>query len=362
MVLFWFLVLVLILLAVGGVVIASVLRPQGSPYHQSVGWRLASEGIWAGLILIAGIVPALLVLGAAPGGHFASIRHADLLTNLVLAAPIALLVARGTFDFSIAGTAALCAVVIVFASHSLGDAAPLVGVVLGLVIGLINAAIVTFTRVSPLLITLGIGVAARGIANYLTGGMMAEATLSTVWFGSGATILFVFLSACWVLAIAALALFTRVGREPARPDDRDAALQRLSRLGIPLVLTGTAAGIVSVMAVARFHVASNNLFTGIEPLIALAAVLGGTCFGGRHPMVIGAALAGLAASLITLCLLVFNLPRLDEALIGLALVAGVLASQAYALICNTLYSRKARLAPAFPVTATNAPTDLKPPA
>lgn len=351
----WLLVAVLAALGLAGAVVAGLLRGAtiGAAYHENLRWRLAAEGTWSALLVIAVLLPLVITALLLRGHPLQLLFSTDTLITILLAAPAALLVARGAFDFSIGGTAVLCAVVMGLLSHSIGDLSPIAAIALGAAIGALNGALVAVTRISPVLLTLGVGVATRGFAGHLSGQMGVFPRTSEAWNSSVFGVVLTVLTIAWVLGITALALFTRVGRQNLPSSGREETVsQRLLTLGLPLAMSGLAAGLAAVIMVLRVRQASTGMFWGAEAEVALAVLAGGTCFGGRHPMVIGAALAALAASLLMLCLMMVDESSLVQWVEGVAVVAAALASQAHGSIWNWAYQRRTPRAPrAFPVEA-----------
>lgn len=137
-------------------------------------FRLERSGSRWGL---AGLIVVLVVYFHLSFGNFATVGNGlNILTNavplLIAALPAARLIIAGSLDLSIAGSYALLSVVcggILNATGSVVSA--IVGALLvGAVLGVLNGLLVNFLKISPIIVTIGLGGVYTGMALISTNG------------------------------------------------------------------------------------------------------------------------------------------------------------------------------------------------
>ncbi|MBC7743213.1 MAG: inner-membrane translocator [Bdellovibrionaceae bacterium] len=139
---------------------------------------LKTNGAWLGFLTLA------IILTVWTGGDFLSPRN---LTNLIrqtsingiLAAGMTMIILTGGIDLSIGSVVALCGVVVGLSqvNYGLGTMGVMglwlsagVALIAGVLIGLVNGALIATLRLAPFIITLGMMVVARGLALIFSGG------------------------------------------------------------------------------------------------------------------------------------------------------------------------------------------------
>jgi len=176
---------------------------------------------------------------------------------------------------------------------------------LGLLGGALNAALIAYLDVSPLIVTLGTYSLFRGLAEGITGGARGYTGFpgGFLFVGQGylggivptQTIIFVVaISAFWVLlhrSIIGRALYA-IGH--SAEGARYAAVPVARRLAVIYLLSGLSAGVAAIVYVAHLGQAKSDAGTGYELIAITAVVLGGTSITGGSGAIRGT-LMGLAA-------------------------------------------------------------------
>ena len=207
---------------------------------------------------------------------------------LIMATGTTIMLISGQLDLSVGSLLALVAVV---SGSMLLSGLPvwvciLGGLAAGTLCGLINGLVVTITGIPTLVATLGMMMAARGVANMIGMGKdMSRFPESFKWFGAGYVGPFI------VTAVAVLVMWfilskTKLGFNAyAIGGNREVA--RLS--GIPVkwsiiifyCISGFAAALASIVQTARLDFATPNRGQAMELWVIAATVIGGTSmFGG----------------------------------------------------------------------------------
>jgi ribose transport system permease protein len=228
----------------------------------------------------------------------------------IIAVGMAILLASGGFDLSVAAVMALCGTIVAYLlAHDVG-VAPAIGLtlLLGAVIGAGNGALVTFIGVNPLIATLGTLTIARGIALVITEGynisnlpsgfvqLGEEGPLNLPWM--------VWIMFALVL-VGDLALrHTRFLRQVYFLGGNERAA-RLSGIRVHVVrvftyvLTATLAALAGILLAARLNTAVPTAGPGLELTVIAAAVIGGASLAGGEGTVLGAVLGIFFLALIS---------------------------------------------------------------
>jgi ribose/xylose/arabinose/galactoside ABC-type transport system permease subunit len=225
----------------------------------------------------------------------------------VMAVGQLLVILTAGIDLSVGSVAALSGVV---ATKLMKFDVPVVlsvaaGLGTGLLCGLVNGLLVTLGRIPPFIVTLGMMMAARGMALLVSEGYpISGLPDSFAWLGGGkAWFVPVLITLAVVAACAVLLNFTPFGRGLyAMGGNRAAA--RLS--GLPVVgyrtgafaLCGMLAGLAGVMLASRTTIGSGTAAEMMELDAIAACVIGGTSLMGGE----GGAVGALAGALIMVVL------------------------------------------------------------
>ena len=225
--------------------------------------------------------------------------------NLVLAAGMTFVILTAGIDLSVGSILAVAAVVGM--RMSLPEAMPWAAlptfIVVGLLCGVLNGAMVAYFNINPFVITLGTMTALRGAAYLLANGttVLNNKIPSFEWLGNGD-----FLAIPWLIWVAAavsiLSWFIlrktilglhiyAVGGNP-----QAARLTGIKVSGVLLFvysIAGLFCGIAGAMSSSRLYAANGNWGTGYELDAIAAVVLGGTSLSGGVGSIWGTVIGAL---------------------------------------------------------------------
>ncbi|MFI8992701.1 ABC transporter permease [Streptomyces sp. NPDC053542] len=277
--------------------------------------RLQDYGVYLG-------VAVLLLVNVAFTPHFLSAENfrtqaVQVAPVLIVALGMALAIGTEGVDLSVGSVMALATSLV---SLYLGYGpwtALLVAVAGGLVVGLANGSLIAFVGVQPIVATLALMVAGRGLALVLLPQLKQVHDPGMAALGSGAVLGIPYL----VLIAAALALLTAFvvrrttfGRQLlAIGDSRPAA--RLAGLPVRRVLilvyaaSGALAAVAGVLATARLTASDpTSLGTLMELSAITAVVVGGTPLSGGRVRIGGTVAGAVLIQLLTATLIKHDLP------------------------------------------------------
>ena len=289
-------------------------------------------------------------------------------------APVALLslgmvlvVATRGIDLSVGAVMAISGAV----AASLADYWPLPVVLAaalgtGLLCGLWNALLVAVFRIQPIVATLILMVAGRGIAQLITGGRIVTFSApGLAWFGSGTVAGLPaagILAGCMLLLTLLLVRGTALGLmiEATGGNERAAALAGVDTRGtiaVAYAWSGLCAALAGVVAASDIRGAdANNAGLWLELDAILAVVIGGTSLlGGRFSAVLAVVGALIIQAMNTGILLSGFRPEFNL-LVKAVVVLGVLLMQSPATAA--LWAGKPRRAIAPPRPGDGSPTRL----
>jgi len=312
--------------------------------------RLGLTGGWAPWLRSRGIYLALVVLvvyNAFFTVNFLTLATIQLLFAqlppvIIVSLGMALVIGTGGVDLSVGAimaiaSAVLARFVLTPGQGGLGASigvAMLVAVVAGVLVGAFNGTVVALARVQPIVATLGMLVAGRGIALVITGGALIELFVPffrTVRLGK----LFGVPYVMWVAAILAVLAAVLVRRSAfgyrllAIGGNRRASVLA----GLPVqrtlitvyAISGGLAAVAGVIATARLR-ASDPSYIGllIELSAITAVVVGGGALAGGQVRILGTVVGAVFIQLLETTLVSHNVPdsgaRIVEALIIIAAI------------------------------------------
>lgn len=293
------------------------------------------------------VLVAVYLLGLAVSPAFAEPNYLFNVLRQIAPVGIAsigvtLVMILGGVDLSVGAVISLTAVLT--AALMAGDAGNLPLAILaacaaGLTIGLLNGVIVAFSRVSPFILTLGMGVAVVGLTQMFTGGT-AKGIVSPgfrEFFNFRAGGLVPVLAVAFA-ALAAIGLVvekaTVFGRQLFLVGTNRAAaiLSGLPVRGVTIAayaLSGLFGALAGIALLARSGVSSTVAGQGLEFQVLAAVVLGGTTFeGGRG------GIAGTIAGVLVL-VIAFNLVNIA----GLPYQMQLVVLGCIIILASALYGR-----------------------
>ncbi|MFI6078623.1 ABC transporter permease [Actinoplanes sp. NPDC051343] len=297
-----------------------------------------------------GVYLALLILvvyNVTATTNFVTVDTLQLLFSqlppvIIVSLGMAMVIGTGGVDLSVGTTMAIASAVLakaVIAPSQGGFGAPIaaaivVAVLAGLLVGVFNGVVVAVARVQPIVATLGVLVAGRGIALVITGGALVELFVpffAQVRLGKFLGIPYVMIVAA-LLAVIVSFLVRRTAfgyRLLAIGGNRRASVLA----GLPVkrtlitvyALSGMLAAVAGVIATARLRASDPSYIGLLYELSAITAVVvGGTALNGGRVRVLGTVTGAILIQLLETTLVSHNAPdsvaRMVEAVIIIAAV------------------------------------------
>ena len=309
-----------------------------------------------GLLRSLGMLPVLILLCIGfhllSEGRFFTAQNISIIAqqasiNTVLAAGMTFVILTGGIDLSVGSILAAAAMVGVIASLIPGwgllgiPAAMLVGIV----IGLLNGALIAFLRLPPFIVTLGSMTAIRGLARLIGGDTTVfNSKLPFAFIGNGAltivpgvlvipwlaVIAFVTILASWVV-LRRTVLGVRIYAVGGNPD-----AARLSGIHVWAILlfvyaiSGLLSGVGAVMSAARLYAANGLQLGQSYELDAIAAViLGGTSFVGGIGSIWGTLVGALIIAVLSNGLILTGVSDIWQFIIKGLVIIGAVALDRY---------------------------------
>ncbi len=263
------------------------------------------------------------------------------LLAILVMGQLGVLLTRG-IDLSQASVLAFSGMFLAQLSQVMPELPALVFVILaigmGAVLGILNASLITFAGIPPIIATLGTMTIIRGMIYVLSGGAwissheMSEAFKA---FPAGANLgipnLF------WVATVAFILFWLLYNHRPAgrdvyaygsNPDAaRNAGISRLKVEFLVYSLSGAAAGLCGYLWAGRFAIAYTQAAEGREFAIIAACVIGGVSITGGRGTVLGAGLGALFIAVVETSLPFLRInPFLQLAVIGTVILIAVAAN------------------------------------
>jgi rhamnose transport system permease protein len=299
------------------------------------------------LILLALLVFSFIGVGIqAPS--FLGIKSLDAIWHdssllIVLALGQMLVIMSRGIDLSVAANIALSGMLVALVGKVLPGlpmiAYLILGALFGLILGCINAALINALELPPIVSSLGMMSVFRGLAYFFSGGQWVNSNELPVALVEFPNSRFLGLTGLeWVSIFAVIFFYfliqhSRFGREiRALGGNPNAAkyvgIPEKRRLFSLYALSGTVAGFVGVLWVARYALASTEIANGFELQVVAACVLGGVSIAGGVGSIYGTVLG--AVFLVTLynALPIINVsPFWQTAIVGVAILIAAVVNQ-----------------------------------
>jgi ribose transport system permease protein len=298
-----------------------------------------------GLLQVAGVyiaIAVILVFNLVFTPNFATVTNLRL--QLVQVAPVAivavgmaLVIATEGIDLSVGSTMAISAALLpLYLGYGVW-AAMAIALAAGVVVGAVNGSLVAFAGMQPIIATLGLLVAGRGLALVFADGRLTEIFDPTLAALGNASVLGVPISVVLVLVITAAAGLavhrTAFGRRVLATGGNRAAA---TLAGLPVkgtlvtvyVLSGLLAAAAGLLTTAR-QGASDPSFVGllIELSAITAVVVGGTPLSGGRVRILGTLMGALLMQLITATVIQQNLPDSTARMIQASIIVAAVYLQ-----------------------------------
>ena len=292
------------------------------------------HGVYIALVL-------LIAYNAIATPNFVTVDTVQLLFSqvppvIIVSLGMALVIGTGGVDLSVGSIMAIASAVL--AKFVVGGTpiglAMLYAVAAGLLVGIFNGLVVAFARVQPIVATLGVLVAGRGIALVITGGALVELFVpifKDIRLGKFLGIPYVMIvAALLAVGVAFLVRRTAFGyRLLAIGGNRRASvlagLPVRRTLIVVYAISGTLAAVAGVIATARLRASDPSYIGLLMELSAITAVVvGGTSLNGGRVRVLGTVTGAILLQLLETTLVSHNAPdsvaRMVEAVIIIAAV------------------------------------------
>jgi ribose/xylose/arabinose/galactoside ABC-type transport system permease subunit len=256
---------------------------------------------------------------------------------LIVALGMALVIGTEGIDLSVGAVMAISAATLpAYLGYGAGPAVA-VAVAAGALVGAVNGGLIAFVGIQPIVATLGMLVAGRGLALVIAHGRLTEVFDPTVTaLGTGGIaglpypVLVAFLLTVLVTGLVRRTMFGR--RLVAIGGNREAAvlagLPVRRTLVLVYVLAAVLAAVAGVLETARVG-ASNPSFVGllIELSAITAVVVGGTPLTGGRVRILGTVAGALLMQLITATLIRHDLPDSSARMIQAAIIVAAVYVQ-----------------------------------
>lgn len=303
---------------------------------RALAWRLGEFRELALIVILVGSMALMSQLSPnfLTEGNLRSVLI-GMVPGAIIAIGMAVLLASGGFDLSVAAVMALCGTVAAWLLVHGAGVVPsiLLTLVLGFGIGAINGALVTFLRVNPLIATLGTLSVARGLALVMTEGYnISSLPSSFTRLGEGDHLGLPWM--VWIMVVLVVVgdvalRRTRVLRQVYYLGGNERAA-RLSGIRVDALrvftymLSGTLAALAGVLLAARLSTAVPTAGQGLELTVIAAAVIGGASLAGGEGTVLGAVLGVAFLALISNALTLLDVSIFwQEVTTGVVLVVAV---------------------------------------
>ena len=259
------------------------------------------------------LVVTIIIPGYISGNYITILRNSSM--NLVMASGMLCVLLIGSIDISVAAVLELAAVVAGVMmrdgriSSILGMFA--VGIGDGVIAGLINGTVVSFGRVLPIIVTLGMTYFARGLIpmDFLLGMDKISSTQLVEPFKSfilkpflGIPVI-VYISLGVVVVIGLFLKYTTVGRSIyATGSNPEAARMRGVKVQwikvLAHVICGATAGMAGIMRLGFYNAIEKDAASGQEMYVIAACVLGGVSVMGGYGKITGVVVGAILVAAI----------------------------------------------------------------
>ena len=313
----------------------TTLEPAVAPVGTRFGRLLGDRGVYLALGLV--LLFNLLFTPNFGTANNVRLQLIQVTPVLIVALGMALVIGTGGIDLSVGAVMALSAAVIPVFLDQGAALAIAMAVLIGVLAGLLNGVLVSVFRVQPIIATLGLFVAGRGVALVIADGRLVEIfdpTFRVLAVGTvGPVPVSVLIAAALTVMTAIMVRSTvfglrllAVGGNPEAATT--AGLPVRGTLILAYVLCATFAAIAGILATARSG-ASDPSFVGllIELSAITAVVVGGTPLTGGRIMVLGTVAGALLMQLIFATLIRHNLSDSDARMIQAVIIVAAVYLQ-----------------------------------
>jgi ribose transport system permease protein len=253
--------------------------------------KAKDQAVWIMLVVIVVAFMIAIPNFASPGNFITILRQ---VSNIgILSVGMTIVLIAGGIDLSIGAVIPLVSVISAVLMKTGGVPmfpAFIVGIVVGLIVGLVNGLVITYTRISPLIMTLGMSYVCKGLAFITTSGYPIYGLPKGANYLGQGYMLGIF-PVC-VLIMAAVIIFgavllnkTQLGRKFYVLGGNEEAA-RLSGIAvkktrvIAYTICGFLAGISGIVMMSRLNSGQPLSGNGMEMDALIACVIGGISVAG----------------------------------------------------------------------------------
>ncbi len=265
-------------------------------------------GALAALILLL-VINLIFTSNFADAGNFRNIL-VQVTPTMLVAIGMTFVIATGGIDLSVGSVMAIASAVAAVSLDYGAGAAIIAGLIVGLLVGAISGALIAGFKIQPIIITLAVLIAGRGIAQVISNGgqLIPFSNDAFEYLGKGEIAGIPFQIILLVAAIAFAIFFLRstiFGRYIVAVGGNENAA-RLSGVRVNwtkisvYALSGFLAALAGLIYTARLGASdASKVGDGIELDAIAATVVGGTALTGGRATVIGTVIGALIMQIIT---------------------------------------------------------------
>ncbi|MCL7745764.1 ABC transporter permease [Halalkalibacter alkaliphilus] len=258
-------------------------------------------------------------------------------TTALVAIGMTLVIATGGIDLSVGAIMAIAAVTSTFLLETNIFILVLGTLFVCMLFGLFNGAIISYIGVQPIIMTLAMMIAGRGIAQVLTDGYLVSFSNPSYEFigrGSIASIPFPVIILFFVaLTIYLVVKYTTFGRYVEAIGDNETAAN-LSGINVKRIklmvycIAAVLAALAGLIETSRLAAADATRIGELIELDAIAAVVvGGTLMTGGRPYIWGTVFGAILMGLITVTFIMNNIPYTYSLVIKAVIIIGAIYFQ-----------------------------------
>lgn len=258
-------------------------------------------------------------------------------TTALVAIGMTLVIATGGIDLSVGAVMAIGAVVSTFLLDYNIFVIILGTIIICALIGLFNGAIISYIGVQPIVVTLAIMIAGRGIAQVLTDGYLVSfSNPSYEWIGKGkileipVPVILMFLVAITAFIIIRYMTFGRY-IEAIGDNEQAAELAGINVKKIKMIVyiaAAVLAALAGMIETARMAAADATRIGELIELDAIAAVVvGGTLMTGGKPFIWGTVFGAILMGIISTTFNMNNIPYSFSLIIKAVIIVGAIYLQ-----------------------------------
>ena len=304
---------------------AALAAPGAPSLSQRIGFALKNPYFWANWTVVLALIVAVLVFWALSPDTFLTAYNIS--TILTASAVPAILVIGQAFVVMTAGIDLSNAAIVTLAAVSFGSmfalgmpliVCILVAVAMGMVAGSVNGVIIAQFKINDFIVTLGMLSLAQGLALVISNAKPVQVIsepLAQFALGKIGVVPYLMIVAVVLLIIAQLVLTqTRFGTHVlatgGNPETARAMGVKTKAIKIAVyAISGTTAGIASVVLISRIGAAEPAMNTSLLLNSVAAVVLGGVSLFGGRGNIVGPFVGAILLTMIINGLIVAGVPQ-----------------------------------------------------